>query len=141
MGPTSVRYVNAIARRGRNRGATGHAHARPSEFFAACCPGRALFEREDAMAPAASNLATLPATARALIAQIIGIPRDRVVGSAALSADLGATSLDAVEIVMAMEDEFEIEISDDHAAGVVTVDDLESLILRLRAARRPPVAA
>ena len=93
------------------------------------------------MAPAASNLATLPATARALIAQIIGIPRDRVVGSAALSADLGATSLNSVEIVMAMEDEFEIEISDDHAAGVVTVDDLESLILRLRAARRPPVAA
>ena len=93
------------------------------------------------MAPAASNLATLPATARALIAQIIGIPCDRVVGSAALSADLGATSLDSIEIVMAMEDEFEIEISDDHAAGVVTVDDLESLILRLRAARRPPVAA
>ena len=93
------------------------------------------------MAPAASNLATLPATARALIAQIIGIPRDRVVGSAALSADLGATSLDSVEIVMAMEDEFDIEISDDHAASVVTVDDLENLILRLRAARRPLIAA
>jgi len=93
------------------------------------------------MAPTASNLATLPATARALIAQIIGISCDRVVGSAALSADLGATSLDSVEIVMAMEDEFDIEISDDHAAGVVTVDDLENLILRLQAARRPPIAA
>ena len=92
------------------------------------------------MTPAASTVATLPATVRGLIAEIIGIPRDRVVGSAALGADLGASSLDSVEIVMAIEDEFEIEISDDRAAAVVTVDELEDLILRLRA-RRSPIAA
>jgi len=93
------------------------------------------------MTPAASSLATLSATVRALVAQVIGIPPDKVVASAALGADLGATSLDSVEIVMAIEDEFEIEISDDRAAAVVTVEDLEALVRHLQAARRPTVAA
>lgn len=93
------------------------------------------------MTPAASSLATLRATLHGLIAQIIDVSPDRVVGSAALGADLGATSLDSVELVMAVEDEFGIEISDDQAAAVVTVDDLERLIVRLQAAQRRPVAA
>jgi len=76
-----------------------------------------------------------------LVAQIFGISRDRVVGSAALAADLGATSLDSVELVMAIEDAFEIEISDDHAATIVTVGDLEQLILRLQASQRRRIAA
>jgi acyl carrier protein len=93
------------------------------------------------MTQATSNLATLPATVRTLVAQVIGISSDRVVGSATLGADLGATSLDSVELVMAIEDEFRIEISDDRAAAIVTVDDLESLIRRLVTAQHRPIAA
>jgi len=92
------------------------------------------------MTQAASTLVDPPVSARALIAQIIGIPRERVVGSAALGADLGATSLDTVELVMAVEEEFGIEISDDRAAAVVTVDDLETLIRHLQQSQRTPVA-
>jgi acyl carrier protein len=91
------------------------------------------------MTRAASNLA--PAAVSDLVAQVIGISPDRVVGSAALGADLGATSLDSVELVMAVEDEFGIEISDDLAAAVVTVGDLESLVVRLQATQRAPVSA
>lgn len=91
------------------------------------------------MTPAASSLATLRETMHGLIAQIVDVPPYRVVGSAALGADLGATSLDSVELVMAIEDEFRIEIADDQAAAVVTVDDLERLIVRLQTAQRRPM--
>ncbi len=93
------------------------------------------------MTQATSSLAALRAPVRRLIAQTVGIPRDRVVGSAALGADLGATSIDSVELVMAIEDEFGIEISDDRAATIVTVDDLESLVMRLQAIQHASIAA
>ena len=83
------------------------------------------------MSQVASSPAVSLAAVRGLIAEIMGISPDKVVGSAALVADLGATSLDFAEIVMAIEDEFAIEISDDRASSVVTVDDLDALVLQL----------
>jgi acyl carrier protein len=93
------------------------------------------------MTQAVSTSSAVSASVRAMVAQVFGVARDRVVGSAALAADLGATSLDSVELVMAVEDAFEIEISDDQAATIVTVDDLEGLVLRLQATQRRRVAA
>ena len=71
---------------------------------------------------------------RRIISHIFGVAPEKVVSSAALVADLRATSRDFVELVMAIEEAFDIEISDDAASTVVTVDDLEALIRRRQAA-------
>ena len=52
---------------------------------------------------------------------------------AKLVEDLGADSLDLIEIVMSVEEEYEIAITDNDAAACRTVGDLASLIERLRA--------
>ena len=48
--------------------------------------------------------------------------------AASLDADLGATSLDMVETIMSLEDEFDIEISDRDAETLQTVGDLITLV-------------
>lgn len=75
---------------------------------------------------------TVPAQVRAIVGTVLGIPPERARGDAALVADLGATSLDFVELVMAVEDVFGVEISDTEADKLVTVDDLVALIDRTR---------
>ena len=76
------------------------------------------------------GLDTLPAQVREIVGVILGIAPDRARGEAALVADLGATSLDFVELVMAVEDVFGVEISDTEADKLVTVDDLVALVAR-----------
>lgn len=77
---------------------------------------------------------TLPAEVREIVGSVLGISPDRARGDAALVADLGATSLDFVELVMAAEDVFGVEISDTESERLVTVDDLVALIDRRRGA-------
>lgn len=67
------------------------------------------------------------------IAAIFGVSPDRVVASADLVRDLGATSLDFVELIMSAEETFGVEISDSEAGDIVTVDDLEAVIRRKQA--------
>ena len=52
---------------------------------------------------------------RSVIAEQLGVKPETVTDSATLVDDLGADSLDAVEIVMAVEDEFALEITDESA--------------------------
>lgn len=75
---------------------------------------------------------TLPGQVRQIVGATLGISPDRARGDAALVAALGATSLDFVELVMAVEDRFGVDISDTQADRLVTVDDLVALVERIR---------
>lgn len=58
-----------------------------------------------------------------IIAESLGVNRTEVVSSASFITDLNADSLDIVELVMAIEKEFDIEIPDDEAEKIRTVQD------------------
>jgi acyl carrier protein len=57
----------------------------------------------------------------AVICDKLGVKAEQCVEDAAFVDDLGADSLDQVELVMALEDEFEVEIPDEDAEGLTTV--------------------
>lgn len=56
-----------------------------------------------------------------IIATKLGVNQDKVVESARFIDDLGADSLDTVELVMGLEEEFGVEISDQDGANILTV--------------------
>jgi acyl carrier protein len=58
-----------------------------------------------------------------IIAEQLGVSKEEVVPEASFIDDLGADSLDIVELVMAMEEEFDIEIPDDDAEKIQTIGD------------------
>ena len=63
-----------------------------------------------------------------LIVEQLGVSRDKVVPEASFIDDLGADSLDIVELVMAMEEEFDVEIPDDDAEKIQTIGDAVSYL-------------
>lgn len=64
-----------------------------------------------------------------IVSTQLGIDPSKVVPSADFSKELGADSLDVVELVMAFEEEFEIEIEDEVAGDMSTVQDALDYIL------------
>lgn len=60
---------------------------------------------------------------KAIIADQLGISEDEVKPEARFIEDLGADSLDIVELIMALEEEFETEIPDEEAEKMTTVKD------------------
>lgn len=58
-----------------------------------------------------------------IIIDQLGVNADEVKPEAAFVEDLGADSLDLTELIMAMEEEFDIEIADDDAQKIVKVQD------------------
>lgn len=58
-----------------------------------------------------------------IIAEKLSVDLEEVVPEASFVDDLGADSLDLVELIMSMEEEFDIDISDEDAEKLVTVND------------------
>jgi acyl carrier protein len=58
-----------------------------------------------------------------IIVEQLSVEKEKVVANASFVDDLGADSLDLVELIMAMEEGFDIEIPDEDAEGITTVQD------------------
>ena len=67
--------------------------------------------------------ATIEQKVKNIIADQLGVGEDEIKITSSFIEDLGADSLDIVELVMAMEEEFEVEIPDEEAENIKTVQD------------------
>ncbi|MBK7861485.1 MAG: acyl carrier protein [Myxococcaceae bacterium] len=65
----------------------------------------------------------IEAKVKSIIADQLGVGEDEIKAESSFIEDLGADSLDIVELVMAMEEEFEVEIPDEEAENIKTVGD------------------
>ena len=68
-------------------------------------------------------MASIEQRVKDIIVEQLGVEEDEVSPEASFVDDLGADSLDTVELVMAFEEEFNIEIPDEDAEGISTVQD------------------
>lgn len=66
-------------------------------------------------------MSTIEERVRKLVCEQLGVKEDEVTTEASFVEDLGADSLDTVELVMALEEEFETEIPDEEAEKITTV--------------------
>ncbi len=73
-------------------------------------------------------MADLEAKIKALIAEKLGVEEGDVVADASFTNDLGADSLDTVELIMEFEKEFEVTIPDEDAEKISTVGDAVSYL-------------
>ena len=65
---------------------------------------------------------------KAIIVEKLGVDESEVTNEASFTNDLGADSLDTVELIMEFEKEFDIQIPDDKAEAIATVGDAVSFI-------------
>lgn len=63
-----------------------------------------------------------------LVVEQLGVNEDQVTPDASFTEDLGADSLDVVELVMAFEEEFDLQIPDEDAEKIQTVNDVVTYI-------------
>lgn len=67
-----------------------------------------------------------------IIVEQLSVEKDKVVPNASFVDDLGADSLDLVELIMAMEEGFDIEIPDEDAEKIATVQDAIDYVNNLK---------
>lgn len=75
-------------------------------------------------------MATVFERVRAKVANQLSVEEDKISPESSFVEDLGADSLDVVELVMALEDEFGISIPDDQSEKILTVGDAVAFIER-----------
>lgn len=68
-------------------------------------------------------MSDVAASVTKIVVEHLGVDEDKVTENASFIDDLGADSLDTVELVMAFEEEFGVEIPDDAAEKIQTVKD------------------
>lgn len=73
-------------------------------------------------------MATIAERVKKIVIEHLNVDAEKVVDKANFIDDLGADSLDTVELVMAFEEEFGVEIPDDAAETIVTVGDAVSFL-------------
>lgn len=71
---------------------------------------------------------TVEARVKEIIVENLGVDSEKVSADASFVEDLGADSLDTVELVMAFEEEFDIEIPDEDAEKLTTVGEATSYL-------------
>jgi acyl carrier protein len=69
------------------------------------------------------EMSSIEKRVKEIVAEQLGVDETQVTNEASFMDDLGADSLDTVELVMALEEEFDIEISDENAEKIQTVQD------------------
>jgi len=67
-----------------------------------------------------------------VLTEQLGISEEKITLDASIADDLGADSLDLVELIMALEQEFDVEISDDDAVKIKTVGDAVNFVKALQ---------
>ncbi len=67
-------------------------------------------------------------TVKSVVAEQLGVDEDEITMESSFNDDLEADSLDIVELMMALEDEFKIEISDEEAGKIATIGDIVEYI-------------
>ena len=71
----------------------------------------------------------LESRVRSLVADQLGVDLSEVIPGANILDDLGADSLDVVELVMSLEDTFDIEVPDEEVEGMRTIGDIEQYVI------------
>jgi acyl carrier protein len=74
------------------------------------------------------GLASVYERVRSIVAERLGVDEDKVTMDAEFIGDLNADSLDLVEVIMAMEQEFDLEIKDEEAENIRSVADAVNFI-------------
>jgi acyl carrier protein len=68
-------------------------------------------------------MSSIESRVKKIVVEQLGVKEEELKGDASFVEDLGADSLDTVELVMALEEEFETEIPDEKAEKITTIQD------------------